>query len=127
VEKIFGTRLYAVTYLASVLGGGVCAAAMHPGVTSVGASGGLFGVMGAIWVFGGIRFFAMKKHVSIIDRRRVYRWVKGYGALLLGNIYFTMKFAKIANISVGGHLGGLLAGAVFGLVALMVVPPRREF
>ena len=126
VEKVLGKRLFAAAYFASVLGGGLCAAAMHPDVMAVGASGGLFGIMGAICVFGGIRFWVMKKGLSSIDRHKVYRWMKGYGALLLGNLYFTFRFAKIANVSIGGHLGGLLAGAVLGIVALMFIPPRRE-
>ena len=127
VEKIFGIRLFAVTYLTSVVGGGVFANVIHPDVLTVGASGGIFGIMGAVFVFGGIRFSLIKGRLSGVDRHRVNRWVRGNGALLLGNLYFTFKFAKLASISVGGHLGGLLVGFVFGIVALLLVPSRREF
>lgn len=126
VERTFGSKLFAWVYLASVFGGGVSAAMSDPYAITVGASGGLFGIMGAICVFGVIRYLAMRKQLSFIDRKRVFRWVKGYGALLWGNIYCTAKFSKIANISVEAHGGGLLVGFVLGFVALILVPPRRE-
>ncbi len=126
VERIFGTKLFAWAYLASVLGGGVCAAMGEPDATTVGASGGLFGIMGAMCVFGGIRYSLMKNRLSGFDRQKIGRWIKGYGALLWGNIYFTSRFRRLLSISVGGHMGGLLVGLAFGVVALMLVPPRRE-
>ena len=127
VERTWGTKLYAAVYLASVFGGGVCAAMLQPDATAVGASGGIFGIMGAICSFGFIRYFSMAKRLSVFDRRRVFRWVKGYGSLLMGNLYITAKLGRYGGISIGGHLGGLLAGLVLGFVALLLVPPRRDF
>lgn len=127
VERTWGTKVYASVYLASVLGAGIGAAMLEPYATSVGASGGIFGIMGAICSFGFIRYFRTRPQLTVFDRKRVFKWIKGYGSLLMGNIYFTAKLGRYGGISIGGHLGGLLSGLALGIVALLIVPPRRDF
>ena len=64
---------------------------------TVGASGAVFGLMGATVIYQ--------------LRRGVSPWSNGIGTLLIINLIFT--FAR-PNISVGGHLGGLLGGLLIG-------------
>ena len=64
---------------------------------TVGASGALFGILGAAFVF---------------ERQRNY--VLGGGALTIIVLNLAFTFA-IPGISIGGHLGGLVGGALSAL------------
>lgn len=96
------SRLLAV-YLAGLFGGSAGALLLSYNALTIGASGAVFGLMGAAMV--GLR------------RAGVNPWTSQIGALVLLNLVFTFV---ISNVSVGGHLGGLLAGAAAGLVAFRV-------
>jgi membrane associated rhomboid family serine protease len=92
--------LTVVTPLASIpLLGQVFAA--NPFSFTVGASGAVFGLMGAAMV--GLR------------RRGINPWRSDIGTLVLLNLGLTFL---VGNISVGGHLGGLLGGAMIGTMLL---------
>ncbi len=69
----------------------------NPFVTTVGASGAVFGLMGAAMV--GMR------------HRGIDPWRTGIGGLVILNLVLTFA---IPAVSVGGHLGGLVGGAVAG-------------
>jgi membrane associated rhomboid family serine protease len=69
----------------------------HPGTPTIGASGAVFGLMGAAVI--GLR------------NRGVNPWRTDIGTLVLLNLAITFF---IPNISVGGHIGGLLAGMAVG-------------
>lgn len=80
-------------YLGSLLGGSLGAWVLEPNVAAVGASGAVFGLLGAMVIIPAIRGFG---------------W-NGLGVLpWLGfNLFITFL---VPGISVGGHVGGLLAG-----------------
>jgi membrane associated rhomboid family serine protease len=84
------TPLSAFSGLAQLLGG-------NPFTPTVGASGAVFGLMGAAVV--GLR------------NRGINPWRTDIGTLVLLNLVITFV---IPGISVGGHLGGLLAGMAVG-------------
>ncbi|MFA9429505.1 rhomboid family intramembrane serine protease [Egicoccus sp. AB-alg2] len=90
--------LTAFTPLASIPLLGVVFAT-GPASVTVGASGAVFGLMGA--AMAGMR------------ARGVDPWRTDVGSLVLLNLVITFL---IPGISVGGHLGGLLAGFVAGKV-----------
>jgi membrane associated rhomboid family serine protease len=71
--------------------------ATNPFGPTIGASGAVFGLMGAAMI--GMR------------QRGVNPWRTDIGTLVLLNLVLTFV---IGNISVGGHLGGLAAGALVG-------------
>ncbi len=73
-----------------------------PNIPTVGASGAVFGLMGAAIV--GLR------------RRGVNPWQTDVGSLVLLNLVLTFVFP---GISVGGHVGGLLAGMAAGKLLLV--------
>lgn len=77
-------------FLTTVLGG-------NPFQVTIGASGAVFGLMGAAIV--GLR------------QRGINPWQTSIGTLVLLNLGITFL---IPSISVGGHLGGLLGGFVAG-------------
>ena len=103
---IGGVRLAAI-YFVSLLGGSFGALLMNPDQVTVGASGAIFGLMAAAFV---------------IARRRGMEALSNEIGVLVGiNLLFTFT---IPNISIGGHLGGLVTGALAALV--LTAGERRQ-
>jgi membrane associated rhomboid family serine protease len=67
---------------------------LSPNSITVGASGAIFGVLGGLFVLERMRHIATGGQVAV---------------LIVLNLVFTFTFG---GISIGGHLGGLIAGAV---------------
>ena len=97
LEQRIGAGKYLLLYLVSGLAGSAGALIASPLVPTVGASGAIFGVLGA-----GL----------VLERQRDY--VFGGSALGIIVINLVLSFT-IANISIGGHTGGLIGGAACGL------------
>jgi membrane associated rhomboid family serine protease len=96
VEEAIGRARFALLYLVSGLGGSAGALLLSPEAVTVGASGALFGILGAALVF---------------ERQRTY--VLGGSALTLVILSVILTFRP--GISIGGHLGGFAAGALAAL------------
>lgn len=102
-ESRIGRARFLAVYLLSVAGGSLGAMLLQdPNQAALGASGGVFGLMGA---------------VLALSRRGRSPIESGVGGLLLINLVITFV---IPGISIGGHLGGLAAGAVGGLLIRVV-------
>jgi membrane associated rhomboid family serine protease len=99
VELAIGRVRFLVLYLAAGLAGSAGALIATPLSPTVGASGAIFGLLGA-----GL----------ILEWRATGRLAGNYLTLIVINIAFTLA---VPNISIGGHLGGLVAGIV-GLLVL---------
>lgn len=105
VEPLLGHGRFLTIYLASALGGTVVSYAFsNPLTFSVGASGAVFGLLGA----------------TLVALRKLNRDVSGVMVLLLINV--ALGFL-IPNIDWRAHLGGLLVGVV--VTAAFVYPPPR--
>ena len=98
VETALGRGRFLAVYLISGLAGSAGALVLTPTSPTVGASGALFGILGA---------------AVVLERQRNY--VLGGSALALIVINLILSFA-LANISIGGHIGGLIGGALCTLV-----------
>lgn len=94
LEQYVGTARMLVIYASAVLWGSVGALVMSPGSPTVGASGGVFGLMAALLVLS--RQQGMDMVFSSV------------GGLLLINLAITFL---LPGISIGGHLGGIVGGA----------------
>jgi len=99
VEEAVGTPRMLLIYTAAVLWGSAGALLLSPNAITVGASGGVFGLMGALLVLS--------------RQRGMEMFAGGIGGLLLINLLITFA---IPGISVGGHLGGLAGGAAAAFV-----------
>jgi membrane associated rhomboid family serine protease len=98
LERFAGSVRMLVIYVSAVLWGSAGALLLSPDGLTVGASGGVFGLMAALLVIE-------RSHgVALLGG--------GIGMLLVLNLGITFL---IPGISVGGHLGGLIGG---GLAAL---------
>ncbi|NLT04679.1 MAG: rhomboid family intramembrane serine protease [Solirubrobacterales bacterium] len=99
LEPAIGRVKFAVIYFVSLLAGSFGALLLAPDAATAGASGAVFGLMGA---------------AVIVMRDRGINPLESGIALWLGlNLLITFT---IPGISIGGHLGGLVAGALAALV-----------
>jgi membrane associated rhomboid family serine protease len=95
MEPAIGSVRFAVIYGVALLAGSFGALLLEPEAMTVGASGAIFGLMGAA-------FFEMR-------HRGMNPFETGIGFLILINLALGLF---LNGISIGGHLGGLVGGAL---------------
>jgi membrane associated rhomboid family serine protease len=95
LEPTLGHARFAVLYLAALLAGSLGALLLSPDARTVGASGAVFGLLGAAAVG--------------YKRRGIDPLQSDIGSLLMINLVLTFV---IRGISIGGHIGGLVGGAL---------------
>jgi membrane associated rhomboid family serine protease len=108
IERAVGRVRFVALYTGALLAGSFGALLLTPNAVTAGASGAVFGLVGAAAL--GMR------------QRGISVWQSGVGGLLLINLVLTVM---IPGISVGGHLGGLAGGAAAGSVMLRPERSRR--
>ncbi|MCT9819454.1 rhomboid family intramembrane serine protease [Microbacterium sp. W1N] len=98
LEPLLGRSRFLALYALSALGGSALVALLAPGSWVVGASGAVWGLLGAMLVIG----------------RHIGANVTAIAVLLGLNLVFT--FLPGSNISWQAHIGGGLVGALVGLI-----------
>jgi membrane associated rhomboid family serine protease len=98
---------FGLVYLAALLGGSAGGLVLEPNGLHGGASGAVFGLLGAAAV--------------MMLQRGINPLTTGVGSVIMLNLLIT--FSLRDQISVGGHVGGLLAGAAAGW---FVSAPRHK-
>ena len=94
LESYLGRARFLAVYAVSLLAGSAGALLLSPDSYTVGASGAVFGILGA-----GL----------VLEQRGTH--IFGGSALLVVLLNLALGFV-IPNISVGGHVGGLVGGAL---------------
>ena len=95
LERRIGSGRFLALYLVSGVAGSAGALLLDPTTPTVGASGAIFGILGA----------------GLIMEQFQRDYV--FGGSALGMIVLNLVFTfSIANISIGGHIGGLIGGAL---------------
>ena len=107
LEPVLGPLRYTLTYLCCLVGGSAGALLLtgNPFAITIGASGVAFGLVGCA--------------IAGMVQRKMPVLRSNLGGLLIINLVITFA---IPGISIGGHLGGLVAGFLCGLILLK---PRR--
>jgi membrane associated rhomboid family serine protease len=100
LEPLLGHVRYLILYVLSAVGGSVAMTLIAPGTTVVGASGAVFGLLGALLVIG--------RHIGANVR----------GILIIVGINLVIGLLPIPGFYVAwqAHLGGLAVGALVGLI-----------
>lgn len=96
--ELGGPQMLAV-YITSLIAGSLGALLLEPNTPSAGASGAIFGLMGMALV--------------IARSRQIKEAVQQIGILVVINLVITFGYS---GISKGAHLGGLIGGAICGLI-----------
>lgn len=96
VEDFFGKWKYLLIYLFSGICGGLLSIGLTPNTVSVGASGAIFGLFGALIYFG----YSYRGYIGAIVRSQVLPVV----------IYNLLMGLFIPGIDMWGHVGGLIGG-----------------
>lgn len=99
LEPLLGRVRFLALYFACLVAGAFGVLVVSPTSATVGASGAVFGLMGA----------------AVIAQRRagIDIWRNGIGGLVVINLVLTFA---VPGISIGGHVGGLVAGVLVGAI-----------
>jgi membrane associated rhomboid family serine protease len=111
VELLYGRGRYALVYVLAMLGSGLLVTFLAPNQVTIGASGAIFGLFGAL-VAAGLRLGARGR--SLITQTL---------PIIVINLVFTFS---VPGISWEAHVGGLVTGFVAGLLFYMVPSRQRE-
>ena len=95
LEPAVGRTRFLIIYFTSLLAGSLGALLLSPDAFTAGASGAVFGLMGAA--------------VVVMRNRGISPMESGLGLWIGLNLLITFT---IPNISIGGHIGGLIGGAL---------------
>jgi membrane associated rhomboid family serine protease len=99
LEPAAGRLRFGIIYFVSLLAGSFGALLLEPTSPTVGASGAIFGLMGATAVV------MRSRGMSVME--------SGLGIWIVLNLVITFS---VPNISIGGHIGGLLGGGLAAIV-----------
>lgn len=105
MEVLTNRAHLAIVFLLAAVGGGLLSLVFLPEGISVGASGGIVGLIGYLAVYA----FKRRKFISPEFRKS-----------LLINIGFILIFGLVLYQTIDnfGHIGGLVTGAVYGLIQI---------
>jgi membrane associated rhomboid family serine protease len=107
LEPTLGSGRFAALYFTALLAGACGALVVDPNSPTVGASGAVFGLMGAAAVE--------------LRSRGINPFQTDIGLLIVFNLVLSFV---LSHVSVGGHVGGLVGGALVG--AGFVLADRRR-
>ncbi len=111
VEFVAGRPRMLAIYFIALLGSGLAVTFFAPNQITVGASGAIFGLFGALVAIG-------------IRMGQAGRSLIGQTLPIIG-INLVLTFT-IPTISIAGHVGGLISGFLAGLALLMMMPRRVQ-
>jgi rhomboid protease GluP len=119
-ESLYGRWTFAGVYLTTGIAGGLASISWNPRVVSVGASGAIFGLAGALIASFYLGEFSLPK----IAIRGTLRSLVVFAVF---NLFFGGVFGGIDNAC---HIGGLVSGLALGAAIAKVAPqpehaPRR--
>ena len=114
-ESLFGTWTFGAVYVVSGIAGGIASLAWNPHAVSAGASGAIFGLVGALIAAFYLGEFSMPQGF-IRPQLRILLIFSAY-SLLYG------VFGRVDNAA---HLGGLVTGLAFGALIARVAPSTNS-
>ena len=107
MEPSIGKVRFGLLYFVSLVGGSLGALLLSPDAQTVGASGAVFGMMGAAILYMRARGIGLME--------------SGLGITLVLNLVISFR----PGISLGGHAGGLVAGFLIGYLMFELAERRR--
>jgi rhomboid protease GluP len=105
-ERVYGRWRFAVIYLLTGLASSIASLAIHPTTVSVGASGAIFGVVGAL-------VFPFYRKRVVLPPPVMKAMMRSLVTFIVINLLIGSAIPVIDN---SAHVGGLLAGLALGAV-----------
>jgi rhomboid protease GluP len=115
-ESLYGRWTYVAIYLICGVGASLASAVWHPYVPSVGASGAIFGLAGAL-------ITALKLGEFSVPRSALSGTLRSLGAFVVYNLIFGALIPGIDNTA---HIGGLVTGLIVGALVAVIAPQREQ-
>lgn len=109
LEQVVGKWKFLAIYVVSLLSASLMSSVINPNIVSVGASGAIFGLLGAILYFG----YQYRLYLGSILRNQIV-------PLVLLNLLLGFTMSGIDNAA---HIGGLVGGA---LIAMALGVQQKE-
>src|ERR1019366_4043074 len=116
-ESVYGHWTFAAVYLITGLSASLASLIWNPAILSVGASGAIFGIAGALIASFYLGEFSLPRAALAGTLRSVVVFV-GY------NLFFGAVIARTDNAA---HVGGLLMGLLLGALSAKVAPAPDDF
>src|SRR5438270_4287249 len=110
-ESLYGRWTYFAIYMVTGVGGGLASLAWNPRTFSVGASGAIFGLAGALIASFYLGEFSLPRAA-----------IKGTLMSLLFFAGFNLFFGMLPGIDNSAHIGGLIAGLILGAAIAKLAP-----
>ncbi len=111
-ESLYGRWTFGAVYLITGVAAGLSSVAWNPGVLSVGASGAIFGLAGALIASFSLGEFSLPD-VAIKSTLRSLLFFAAF------NIFFGSMFSGVDNAA---HFGGLISGLIVGALIARIAP-----
>ncbi|MGG7176629.1 rhomboid family intramembrane serine protease [Clostridium paraputrificum] len=109
IEILYGKVKYLVIYFMAGLGSSLLSYYLSPFTLSIGASGAIFGLLGALLVY------------AIKERGRLKKGVLSNLLVVIGmNLFIGLSLPNIDNY---GHVGGLIVGMIISVI-IIVIPKK---
>jgi rhomboid protease GluP len=119
VERLFGNIGFLAVYFISILGASLTSLAIHPYLVSVGASGAIFGLYGALLGFLMMQRFNMPSQV-----------LSPLATSAASFVVYNLLFGSGPGVDAAAHVGGLFFGFICGLALSVPImrdpPPSRR-
>jgi membrane associated rhomboid family serine protease len=109
MEPVLGRLRYVLVYFVAMLTGSLGVLLIEPNTFTVGASGAVFGMMGAA--------------VAAMRSRGINPFQTSLGGTIMLNLLITFS---LPGISIGGHVGGLIGGFVAGWILTDLGPKQWQ-
>lgn len=111
-ESLYGRWTYAAVYLICGIGASLTSAGWNPYRASVGASGAIFGLAGAL-------IAAFKLGEFSVPRSALSGTLRSLGGFVVYNLIFGAIIPGIDNTA---HVGGLITGLIVGALIALIAP-----
>ncbi|MFZ0772820.1 MAG: rhomboid family intramembrane serine protease [Candidatus Sulfotelmatobacter sp.] len=111
-ESLYGRWTYAAIYLICGVGASLTSVMWHPGTPSVGASGAIFGLAGAL-------IAAFKLGEFSVPRAALSGTLRSLAMFVIYNLIFG---AAIGTTDNAAHIGGLVTGLTLGALIALIAP-----
>lgn len=121
-ESLYGRWTYATIYLLTGIAAGLTSVGWNPGVMSVGASGAIFGLAGALAASYYLGEFSLPS-IAIQGTLRSLAFFIGFN-VLFGIGYNVFSGGNYGGIDNAAHIGGLVSGLILGALIAKAAPQQ---